>query len=208
MREWLALAPGSDSYNSYAHARQAAFARLTLPEDTPQSRHVAILDGPRIAGGFSLSQARSLSSDLDIRRYWKLLAPLTGIRISRLWIDRTGPRDLIQDLFRVLHVSMDDRAYYYGILSLPLSFANQNSRLFQPHTGHLEPALPLEHCNWAPDNEPASEGKRLLKIYLGMGAQTLGPPSGAQSDNSVRVALGIEGAPAKAAWQKARGPNA
>jgi hypothetical protein len=208
MRSWFALASNGEEFRTYADARQAAFPRLFLREDTPQSRHVAIVEDSRIVGGFSLSQSRSLESDLDIRRHWRLRTPLDGIRISRLWVDRSGPRALIHELFQVLHRNLAEDAYYYGILSLPLEFAKQNRENFKTHSGHLEPVLPLDDCLWALDAEAASEGRRLLKIYLRMGARPLGAPSGAPSDSSVRVALGIAGAAARDAWTNARVQNA
>lgn len=174
----------------YQLKRQAAFPKFNTLND-PSGVIIGVYYSGALVGGATLTLHHNMLDDSDIANLWESSRVLTGIRISRLWAINCQHESPIPHIFGAILASVPDESFLYGILSLPLNYARSRKEMFFINNDWLKPRYPLEDCNWEKAGEASSEGRRLFKTYLSVGAHILGPVSGDPNTHSVKVVMGM-----------------
>jgi hypothetical protein len=190
MFERRILEADSETQVQYRSVVNGLFEKL--PPLTGIGQDIGVYFNDELVGGFTLTQKMNLAEDPDLRRDWIVSANQQGVRLQRLWTRQGGPKGKLKWVFSAVAETVETDQFMYGIISLPLAFAGRHHDVFARHQAWLMPRHPLESCEWHEEARPSSDGKMLLKFYLGNGALLLGAPSGNQLDASVRIALGIQ----------------
>lgn len=188
MFSWKIIDKNSTDSELYEMKLREAFPHLS-------SGHEGLILGiyytGKLVGGATLTIFDDLSHDPDIAKLWETKKLHPGIRISRLWAENCEHESPIPHIFSAILATVPGESYLYGILSLPLRFAKKRAESFFLNNEWLNPRFPLEDCHWDENLEASSEGKKLLKTYMQLGAQILGPVSGDESTHSVKIVMGM-----------------
>lgn len=180
-----------DSPDSELYKRKLLEAFPNIASQDNDGLQIGIYSSDILVGGATLTLYQNLSDDPDIAKLWEMKLIHSGIRISRLWAENCQHESPIPHIFSAILATVPSESYLYGILSLPLRFAKRRAESFFINNDWLNPRFPLEDCLWDESLEASSEGKKLLKTYLQLGAQILGPVSGDVSTHSVKVVMGM-----------------
>lgn len=189
MFSWKIIEKNSPDSELYERKLQEAFPNLT--SQNKEGLQIGVYVSDSLVGGATLTLYQNLSEDPDIEKLWETKLVQSGIRISRLWAENCQHESPIPHIFSAILATVPSESYLYGILSLPLRFAKRRTESFFINNDWLNPRFPLEECHWDETLEASSEGKKLLKTYLQLGAQILGPVSGDISSHSVKVVMGM-----------------
>ena len=179
--------PGTSEAQAYEQLLQKKF--LALKDNrNPIDIHIVLMEGDVFLAGASLVQFQKLSQDPDLLENWSVLRDAQSTRILRLWSTRQA---LVPRLLAAIlnHISAED--FVYGVLSVSLKFARENSYLFQKHEDVLRPHQQLDECDWPELDFSTSEGQRLISIYQKFNARFLGPVAGNENEKTLRVVMGI-----------------
>jgi hypothetical protein len=168
---------------------QKAFSTLSS-DDFYTGRDIAVYYDQELVGGATLKNVISIEDDPDLDRNWVVVKPISATRILRLWTVANARRRVLYYILDIICEVTNKDTFCYGILSLPLGVSIERKHLFSSHLGWLSPKLELKECKWDPDGTPTSEGRKLLAVYLFLGADPLGPASGNEKDQSVRIVMG------------------
>lgn len=179
---------GTESEKVYLDKMQEAFPNVAA-RGAINGKHLAVFFQDVLVGGVTLEKHSHLKTDPDLIKYWNIVTDKGGTRMFRLWADK--PTALPQIFEGILEICSSN-TFLYGILSLPLGFAQKRTFLLADHKGWLEPQVSIKDCHWDPNLTPSSDGSKLLQTYLRVGALPLGLPSGSPGDSSIKVAMGME----------------
>lgn len=190
MFKWKVIEKNTPESVQYQQAVLESFANLPCKE-IPDGKDIGVFYKDELIGGATLKIVENLKDDTDLDRYWDVNQTQPGTRILRLWAKRCHRLTAVPQIFKAITELAADDVFFYGILAMPLGYATKRSALFSENKGWLSPKVPLASCGWDPMATPSSEGQKLINIYLGLGANFLGPASGSFEDKTVRVPMGL-----------------
>jgi hypothetical protein len=177
----------------FHESAQSRFEHQTLTAIARDHRYLAVRRGDSLLGGITIIPFASISDDSAVTQHWTGDLRRPGLRLARLWTN--GSQKVLATLFRAtfehLKAHIPD-AYLFGVLSVSLGFARKKKDTLTAEGAVLGPRIPLDACSWPADEQPTSDGERLLCGYFRLGAKVLGPPSGDPSTTSVKLLLGID----------------
>lgn len=157
-----------------------------LPQATfIEGFHLAVRENGEYQAGVSLRNL-NLNEDDDVMALWRVRDSIPATRLSRFWSQR--PENIPRLLHAVLEAHPRD-TFFYGMLSI----SSTNARTLPPSLNILQP-----HDSTIADlpTSTTSDGPRLLRTYVKIGAKPLGPPA-LSADGSIKVIFGMEARHAK-----------
>lgn len=190
MFSWKVIEKHTAESEHYQKTMIESFTNLPSKE-IPDGKDLGVYFKGELIGGATLRTVTNLKHDADLDRYWDVNECQAGTRILRLWAKRRHRLSAIPQIFKAIKEVTDENVFFYGILAMPLGYAAKRSEIFSDNRGWLSAKLPLDECQWDPEAIATSEGQKLLGIYMGLGANFLGPASGSVEDTTVRVPMGL-----------------
>jgi hypothetical protein len=182
---WECIEVDSPAGVAYQNVCATRFPRVK--KTTPADQHIVVWERDRVMGGVSLWHSK-LSQDHDVINFWNATTELTGIRMSRLWVDGARKTEVIRELFSGVLASTPEDAFLYGLLAL--SLAEARSLKLDVSLDLLQPKISLTECQWPEDLKPTSDGKPLVKMYESRGVGAIGAMSGDPQGHTIRLAMG------------------